>query len=544
MAQITDLDALEANAKQADRNGSAGRGGPPKPVFDDQSLREEILALIPRLTRYARALTHDISAADDLVQDCLARALEKIHLWEPGTDLRAWLFTILYRQHISHMRRDARQRERRSAEIVSSLVFPPDQTVRLELRDFERGLAKLPEDQRSLILLVGSEGMNAEAAAGVNIPLGTVRSRIARGRESCVRRPDSFPLAIPAGRIFRLSVDRPHRRPNHRRSSNEIVAPRRLGMPRGNPRWSAGARSWPDAPAARGKPQHVADRADEQSSARADATGLRHWAYGGQRELLQQNPSGLAARSRRSGRSSTATRRVSRERSHPAAAEGSRERSLDGSAGWDRLPAGIALRYIRVIACRIGAVVPGLAGVRLAVVVVVIIRIRAPPRIIIIRPRQSGTDQPPAVAAAVPAMIPVTPVPAGKAVVQAREAAVEPAAVKSTAVKPAAVKTAAMETAAVETAAVETAAVETAPPPPCAAWARSGWQRTAAPSNAAAMLTTRRLFLGRAALLPNSRIDNSLLHLAAQGHSDDPAGFMSGYVLLVPAAPITLGKFW
>ena len=201
----------------------------------------------------------------------------------------------------------------------------------------------------------------------------------------------------------------------------------------------------------------------------------------------------------------------------PAAAEGSRERSRDGSAGWDRLPAGVALRYIGVIARRIGAIVPGLAGVRLAVVVVAIIRIRAPPRIIIIRPRQSGTGQPPAVASAVPAMVPVPPMPAGEAVVQAREAAVKPAPME-----PVGVKSTAVETAAVETAAVKPAAVETPPPPwnppppPCAAWARSGWQRTAAPSNAAAMPITRHLFwaglrycLIRASLTP--------LHLAAPG---------------------------
>ena len=112
MMQITGVDALEATANQADGSDAARAGaGLPKPDLDDQYLREEILALIPRLQRFARALTHDVVTADDLVQDCLARALEKIHMWEPGTDLRAWLFTILYRQHISHTRRDARRRE-------------------------------------------------------------------------------------------------------------------------------------------------------------------------------------------------------------------------------------------------------------------------------------------------------------------------------------------------------------------------------------------------------------------------------------------------
>jgi hypothetical protein len=97
---------LEANGKRDTRNGSVW-SDLTKPGFDDQYLHEEILTLLPRLERFARALTHDVVSADDLVQDCLTRALEKIHMWQPGIDLRAWLFTILYRQYISHARRAA-----------------------------------------------------------------------------------------------------------------------------------------------------------------------------------------------------------------------------------------------------------------------------------------------------------------------------------------------------------------------------------------------------------------------------------------------------
>ena len=132
MAQIADSDALQATAKQGDHIGSARVwAGLPKPAFDDQHLRGEILRLILQLKRYARALTRDVIAADDLVQDCLARALETIHLWEPGTDLRAWLsFTILYRGHISRIRRDARQRDHlKLQESDSSLVTSPNQTA-------------------------------------------------------------------------------------------------------------------------------------------------------------------------------------------------------------------------------------------------------------------------------------------------------------------------------------------------------------------------------------------------------------------------------
>jgi RNA polymerase sigma-70 factor (ECF subfamily) len=185
MTQLMELDAVEANTKRNNRNGSE-QGDPPKPGFVEQSVREEILALVPRLTRYARALTHDLIAAEDLVQDCLTAALRKIHLWEPGTDLRAWLFTILHNQHVNRLRRDARHRA--SINLQKSYrpsALLPDQNMRLELRDVERALAQLPEDQRSLLLVVGLEGMRYEdAASAFNLPLGTVRSRIARGRET------------------------------------------------------------------------------------------------------------------------------------------------------------------------------------------------------------------------------------------------------------------------------------------------------------------------------------------------------------------------
>ena len=187
MSQIADLDALEANTKHGNRCASPKtRSSLPKTTVVEQNLHRKMLALIPRLTRYARVLTRDTVAADDLVQDCLARALGKIHLWEEGTDLRAWLFTILHHRHISHTRRDARQRinmERQKSHL--SLTLSPNQTVRLEFRDLERAMAKLPEEQRSVILLVGLEGMGYdEAASVVNTPVGTVRSRVARGRET------------------------------------------------------------------------------------------------------------------------------------------------------------------------------------------------------------------------------------------------------------------------------------------------------------------------------------------------------------------------
>src|SRR6516225_11323965 len=166
-----------------------------EPSAVNQRLHSEIEALIPRLTRYARVLTRDQTAADDLVQECLTRALGKIHLWERGTDLRAWLFTILHHQHVSHTRRDARQRASLGLQKnLSAKTLPPNQTVQLELRDLERAIAQLPEEQRSVILLVGLKGMRYdEAAAVVNLPVGTVRSRVSRGRETLRAMTGLFP---------------------------------------------------------------------------------------------------------------------------------------------------------------------------------------------------------------------------------------------------------------------------------------------------------------------------------------------------------------
>src|ERR1700680_496143 len=140
---------------------------------------------IPRLGRYARALPRDAVAADDLVQDCLLRGLAKMHLWKEGTDLRAWLFTILHNQYVNQVRRAVREGAAVSiSDTEPSLTRAPDQGKRLELRDLDRALARLPEEQRTVILLVGLEGMRYEAVAEIlGVPVGTVRSRLSRGRE-------------------------------------------------------------------------------------------------------------------------------------------------------------------------------------------------------------------------------------------------------------------------------------------------------------------------------------------------------------------------
>lgn len=150
-----------------------------------------IVAEIPRLRRYARVLVRDAAGADDLVQDCLERALGRLHLFQPGTNLRAWLFTIMHNLHVN-----ARVRQGRSPEIAVGPSIEGSETVAAQgggllLRDLERALAELPEEQRTVVLLVGLEGLSYRDAADVlGVPVGTVMSRLARGRERLRRLVD------------------------------------------------------------------------------------------------------------------------------------------------------------------------------------------------------------------------------------------------------------------------------------------------------------------------------------------------------------------
>jgi len=145
---------------------------------------------IPRLRRYARALTRDWSRADDLVQNRLMRAIAKRDLWQPGTDLRAWLFTILHNQHVNDVRRSVRESARVPVEEVgATLTVPPNAVSALQLRDLDRAIATLPAEQRQAILLVGLEGLSYEKVAAIlDVPVGTVRSRLSRGRDTLRKR--------------------------------------------------------------------------------------------------------------------------------------------------------------------------------------------------------------------------------------------------------------------------------------------------------------------------------------------------------------------
>lgn len=141
-----------------------------------------LVELIPRLRRYARALVGERTAADDLVQDTLERAWSKLHLYRPGTDLRAWLFTVMHNVHVNRVRA-ARPTETLEDE-MPELAQRATQGDGLLVRDLERGIAALPLAQREVLLLVALEDLSYDQTArALGIPIGTVMSRLARARE-------------------------------------------------------------------------------------------------------------------------------------------------------------------------------------------------------------------------------------------------------------------------------------------------------------------------------------------------------------------------
>jgi RNA polymerase sigma-70 factor (ECF subfamily) len=143
---------------------------------------KRLVELIPRLRRYARALVGERSSADDLVQDTLERAWAKLHLYRRGTDLRAWLFTVMHNVHVNRVR--ATRAIDPLDEEMPELAQRGTQPDALLVRDLDRAIARLPADQRAVLLLVTLEEMSyEEVARTLGIPIGTVMSRLSRARE-------------------------------------------------------------------------------------------------------------------------------------------------------------------------------------------------------------------------------------------------------------------------------------------------------------------------------------------------------------------------
>ncbi len=150
------------------------------------SLKSELHTHVASLRRYALVLTRDTVAADDLVQETLVKAIAKADTFQPGTDLRPWLFRILHNTHISDLRR-AKTRADAAADLPEPIARECQHT-QLELKQVLGALDQLPEAQRVPIILIALREMSyAEAARSLDVPLGTFMSRLARGREALRR---------------------------------------------------------------------------------------------------------------------------------------------------------------------------------------------------------------------------------------------------------------------------------------------------------------------------------------------------------------------
>jgi RNA polymerase sigma-70 factor, ECF subfamily len=155
-----------------------GRSDPLQP-----SMRDAILSQVPGLRAFAFSLCRDMDLTDDLVQETLLRAIANIHSFQPGTNLAAWLVTILRNHFRSEYRKRRNEVEDPDGSHIASLRSAPDQDSRLEFDEFRAALAKLPIEQREALLLVGASGFSYEEAAAIcGTVKGTIKSRVNRAR--------------------------------------------------------------------------------------------------------------------------------------------------------------------------------------------------------------------------------------------------------------------------------------------------------------------------------------------------------------------------
>src|ERR687888_1345590 len=149
----------------------------------DPSTRDAVLGSIPNLRAFAISLCGNVDRADDLVQETILRALANIDSFQPGTNMAAWLFTILRNLFRSEYRKRRREVEDVEGKYAESLKSHPEQHSRVEFEEFRVALAKLPSDQREALILVGASGFSYEEAAAIcDCAVGTIKSRVNRAR--------------------------------------------------------------------------------------------------------------------------------------------------------------------------------------------------------------------------------------------------------------------------------------------------------------------------------------------------------------------------
>jgi RNA polymerase sigma-70 factor, ECF subfamily len=203
--EIGEFPILQQPSRVGARRGGhdcAGDGGHVQRTID------LIEAEIPRLRRYARYLAREADRADDLVQECLTRAIAKIDSWTPGTNLRAWLFVILRNCHINEVRRG--QRISLIGEMSSDydvVPTPAGQEAHISLLEVRDAYLNLSEEHREVLLLVAIEGLQYEEAAAIlQIPVGTIRSRLSRARQTLRDALDDGRAIMPGGRLSRAKA--------------------------------------------------------------------------------------------------------------------------------------------------------------------------------------------------------------------------------------------------------------------------------------------------------------------------------------------------
>jgi RNA polymerase sigma-70 factor (ECF subfamily) len=163
-----------------------------------EALREEIIGLLPRLRRFARTITRNRDDADDLVQITVERALVRLDQWRPDSRLESWMFTIMRNAWIDEVRARGRRGRVFAPEELGEHVAEPTSATHLELLVIENAMSQLPEEQRLAIALVLIEGLSyKEAAVILEVPVGTLTSRLARGREALTAILEIAPGAAP-----------------------------------------------------------------------------------------------------------------------------------------------------------------------------------------------------------------------------------------------------------------------------------------------------------------------------------------------------------
>lgn len=152
-------------------------------TMDAKALQREVLEFMPALRAFARSLTRNRTEADDLVQETLLKALSNIDKFDPGTNLRAWLFTILRNTYYTEIRKRRRESDGLSVLSQQDSNMGPSQEWSMTLNSLKDALAQLPDDQREALVLVGAAGLSYEEAAEVcGCALGTIKSRVNRAR--------------------------------------------------------------------------------------------------------------------------------------------------------------------------------------------------------------------------------------------------------------------------------------------------------------------------------------------------------------------------